>query len=435
MVADISSLRVLTVVWWLLWAIALWIQRRRGGSDGPLFLTLLAMLAVIHGIPATVFSLSGIAEYVVEFDAIVRGMWIAVLSALGVTLGSSLARSRPNMILRSEHGHDKRESKEAPYLRRVLVVGSACFLSFLFTPVGNLPTVRTLVAAGFVLVPVGLGMLWRRSRRVGDRSAAVWAMLGTGMLPIMTTVMLGFLGYGIGYAVLAASLGLRIRRWSLPMVVGCAAGIAVGLSLFVSYMGSRDRIRGAESLGDRIEALGAMVEIVEPFSVNRIDHVSQVASRLDHLTFLGLADRGFESGRVEAGRGQTFKDALLSLVPRALWPDKPNVAGSGNIVADYTGLKFAEGTSVGATLPFEVFVNFREGGVVLIFLVVGWLISRADSRLVALADHGDVGRAVTTAFVGGSVILATAWSLVEMFMSLLLAFCVSRALEWWSRRA
>ncbi len=45
-------------------------------------------------------------------------------------------------------------------------------------------------------------------------------------------------------------------------------------------------------------------------------------------------------------------------IPRALWPNKPVVGGSGDLVSTYTGIRFADGTSVGIGQVLESFVNF-----------------------------------------------------------------------------
>ena len=50
--------------------------------------------------------------------------------------------------------------------------------------------------------------------------------------------------------------------------------------------------------------------------------------------------------------------------------------GGGTIVQDFTGIEFADGTSVGAGQVLEFYVNFGTWGVIGGFLLFGWLIGQ-----------------------------------------------------------
>jgi hypothetical protein len=70
--------------------------------------------------------------------------------------------------------------------------------------------------------------------------------------------------------------------------------------------------------------------------------------------------------------------AMVAPIPRLLWPDKPVFAGSGNLVSDYTGQKFAEGTSVGVGQVLEFYLNFGYPGTILGFLMLGAILRVVD---------------------------------------------------------
>jgi hypothetical protein len=72
----------------------------------------------------------------------------------------------------------------------------------------------------------------------------------------------------------------------------------------------------------------------------------------------------------------------VALIPRALWPNKPQVGGGGTVVTDFTGLTFATNTSVGAGQVLEFYVNFGTSGVIGGFLIWGFLIGWLDLRVV-----------------------------------------------------
>jgi hypothetical protein len=106
-------------------------------------------------------------------------------------------------------------------------------------------------------------------------------------------------------------------------------------------------------------------------------------------------------------------DAGLSLVPRAVWPNKPMSAGSGDLVSRYTGLRFAEGTSVGIGQVLEFYINFGTIGVFLGLFAFGMLLSTADRLAFRALDEGNVGR-FTVIFLPCLSFLQVGGSLVEV---------------------
>jgi hypothetical protein len=97
-----------------------------------------------------------------------------------------------------------------------------------------------------------------------------------------------------------------------------------------------------------------------------------------------------DSGMADFAQGSTFVDAAVAMVPRALWPDKPVIAGSGDLVSDYTGITFAAGTSVGVGQVLEAYVNFGRTGVVATFLALGLIISYLDRRASIYLRRGQL---------------------------------------------
>ena len=81
-------------------------------------------------------------------------------------------------------------------------------------------------------------------------------------------------------------------------------------------------------------------------------------------------------GEAELSYGTTVP--LWALIPRAIWPDKPAVGGGQDLVAEFTGIKFEEGTSVGAGQVLEFYMNFGMPGVLAGFAVLGFILMRLD---------------------------------------------------------
>src|SRR5262249_2584933 len=93
---------------------------------------------------------------------------------------------------------------------------------------------------------------------------------------------------------------------------------------------------------------------------------------------IGKAVRRTSGGIVAFAEGETLGNSFLALIPRVVWPDKPQWAGSGSLVSRFTGLKFARGTSVGIGHVMELYVNFGTTGVLVGYLVLGTVLGVID---------------------------------------------------------
>ena len=107
---------------------------------------------------------------------------------------------------------------------------------------------------------------------------------------------------------------------------------------------------------------------------------------------------------------------IVSLIPRALWPDKPAVGGGGDVVTKYTGIRFARGTSVGAGQVLEFYVNFGTWAIVGGFLIYGLLLGYMDVIIIECLRRGDQGRFLLWFMIAVSL-LQPGGNLVEIMVS------------------
>jgi hypothetical protein len=114
------------------------------------------------------------------------------------------------------------------------------------------------------------------------------------------------------------------------------------------------------------------------------------------------------------------------LIPRALWPNKPIRAGSGDLVSIYTGLTFAQDTSVGIGHVMECYVNFAMPGIVVGFLLIGAVVVYVDRSARAWLDRGDAGRFAIW-YLPGLSLLLVGGSFVEMTSSAAAALVIALA--------
>jgi hypothetical protein len=182
------------------------------------------------------------------------------------------------------------------------------------------------------------------------------------------------------------------------MTAGIAVFTFLSLSIFVTYFHHRDEIReqvwGGAPLDARIDSvIDTARDFVWLDPTNR-QHLTALDRRLNQNYFVGLAARRIEQGQVEYLNGFSVWEGLQSLVPRAFWPEKPVYAGSPQIVSKMTGLRLTPTTSFGVGNVMEFQINFGIPGVVIGFLVLGWVIGTLDFKAAVAESRGDLGSVV-----------------------------------------
>jgi len=316
--------------------------------------------------------------------------------------------------------------RKLPLAYVALGAASYALLSF---GVSALPSATAIVSTGQQLVVVGLALCcWSAWRSGSSWRLAGWCA-ATALLPFVTILTRGFIGYG---AVAALTVLIFIsgflRRRALVFVTALLVGY-VGLSVFVTYMRDRHDIRdtvwGGKPMAVRLGQLQTTVSDFEWFDISKTEHLRQIDGRLNQSYLAGLAiSRLSDSGAF--AHGETLWEAFITLIPRAFWPDKPIEAGSGHLVSEYTGLTFIGGTSVGIGHVMEFYVNFGTLGVLLGFLVMGVLVTSVDvtaaERLAANDLHGFALwflPGISLLQVGGSLVEATASAVASIVVALI----------------
>ncbi len=311
-----------------------------------------------------------------------------------------------------------------------IVIGLLCYL-VLMPLLGGVPTLTALISVGWNFLIVGLILkCWAAWRERKKKKFLGWLMIAL-CLPFMTVVTQGFIGYGTValIAVLAFVADFYRPRWRV-LAIGILA-FYLGISLFVTYMRDRNAIRevvwGGQSYGSRFDRMYMTFSEFEFFDPYDQQHLWRIDERLNQSALVGASMRHLETGSVEYANGETLWMAVLSVIPRAVWPDKPIAAGSGELVSRYTGISFIEGTSVGIGQVMEFYINFGVTGVICGFMILGIIVATVDrvagERLAEGNWHGFAfwfASGLSFLQVGGQLVEVTAGAAAAMLLAVLI---------------
>ncbi len=410
---------------WLLAAgLVVWFYWRREGASVGLVFAYLAHLWLIHWLAAALYLLPWHTYY--PISRVMAGFRESMYGIIALSFGILVLFPWLRKILRSQAPHSRGENPRLVLraddyrLPRVYMgIGIISYL-ILFPRLGSVPTLGALVSMANQLLLVGLCLALWHAWQVHDRRTFLRWMMLTMALPFLTMVFQGFIGYGamafITVLMFVATF-VRPRRW---LVVATVVLAYLSLSLFVSYMRDRSDIRaavwGGRPLPERLARVYETLRTLEWFDIRNTTHLQIVDGRLNQNFLVGAAVFYLAFGYQAFAYGDTIGQALVALIPRALWPDKPVYAGSPGLVSKYTGIVFAPGTSVGVGQVLEFYINFGTLGVILGFMVLGIVLAFFDARASFYLRHGDWTRFVLW-FLPGLGLLQTGGSLVEVTAS------------------
>jgi hypothetical protein len=284
----------------------------------------------------------------------------------------------------------------------------------------DLPTINALVNTGSLLMVVAVSLKCWNGWQHGDGWRMWRWFFACAAFPIVTVIAQGYLGYGFAAAVTVFAFFACFYRPRWRVVVIALTISYIGFSGYVTYMRDRRDIRAVVwargDLSERVDQLSATLSTPEPFSLYETTHLDRIESRLNQNYLIGAAVDQLNSGLVPYAAGETLIEAVAAFIPRAIWRDKPAVAGSGDLVATYTGFRFGIGTAVGIGQVLECYVNFGTPGVVVGFLIIGGLVILVDRSAHRRLNAGDVSH-FTIWYLPGLSLLNVGGSFTELTSS------------------
>jgi hypothetical protein len=323
-------------------------------------------------------------------------------------------------------------------LPKIYLVLGIVFFGVLAPSLANIPTISAISVCGIYLAVVGVCLACWSAYLQRKPSALFGWVLAICVLPFVTILTLGFVGYGAVAALLVFTFVASFYRPRWHAAVGLIVLIVLGLSLFITYFRDRsalrDKVWGGAAYMDRFDTLVDTLSNFEVIDLENPRHLQSIDARLNQNYLVGRVVRTIELGQEQFANGGTISEALLALVPRILWPDKPVEAGSGNTVSRYARMKFAQGTSIGIGQVMEFYINFGTLGVFLGFTVMGVIVRVVDTMAAIRLKEGD-WEGFMSWFVPSISLVNVGGSLVEVVgtagASVALVFVVNRILSSW----
>jgi hypothetical protein len=310
--------------------------------------------------------------------------------------------------------------------------GLGFFAYFVLLPIANrLPSASSIVAALATVMIVGLWLRLYGAEVTRDfrRTASTLAILP--LLPLATLAGGGFLGFGIYWVLSVVTFLFVIARRRFWFFALAPVVMVLGLSLFVTYMGQRTGIRDTvwrehATLSDRLQRISTLVTDFHVLDLHDPTQLDALNDRLNQNFLVGTGVLRHETGAVALEHGATVSP--LALIPRVLWPDKPQVGGGGDVVSQFTGIQFAAGTSVGAGSVLEFYMNFGVPGLVIGFAALGFLLMRLDHGVMRGLATGDLRMLLSNA-MPGLAMLAPGGNFLEIIVSVAAAYVTAQMLS------
>jgi hypothetical protein len=400
----------------------------RSGRAGALTLAYFLGLSLMHvpGVLPFLDPESGLADV----DETQLGFQMTILGMAAFVTGAVLARwiNRRRAVARGAPPHRRAKVLEG-LGRRTCVLGIIAY--FLLLPLSaRVPSTTSVVSAFATLLILGLWLVLYGAAVAANQRRMLATLALLPLLPVATLVTGGFLGYGVHWVLSTVAFLFVIARRRIWFYVAAPPVVFLGLSLFVTYMGQRTAIREflqeQPGLLNRLDRASSIFTDFQFLNLSLPDHVAALDGRLNQNWLVGAAIMFHEEGSTPFAYGATIP--VWALIPRAVWPGKPQVGGGGSLVSDFTGISVAEGTSFGAGQVMEFYVNFGIPGVLLGFFGLGYLLMRLDQGIMRSLAADDM-RGFLMRGMPGLALLQPQGNLLEILVACVAAYVAAHLLH------
>jgi hypothetical protein len=363
-----------------------WRQQRRGGL--PVFALIGFAYWVFFAVGYFWLDRTLDGRYgVTAFDNADGALWLAVVGVVCIGLGMQVPLPKPARQLDIDN-----HTASWSYVQAILVLGTMA--SVFPTSAGVLGTQgRQIMSILLSTVPT-VALLLVLQRYLEGRGTQLDRVLIWVCLPFRLLVHLasGWTGATVHLVLISAAMYLLIRR-KVPWVV-LALCVPAIMFLQVGKKDYRAAYWGEDAEGGIVDraafwvktsaslwsgALGSgdrdSVHGLSTVTVERTSLLPQVAHVLD-----------MTPSQVPFQNGVTYSYMAVALIPRFLWPDKPDINEANRYYQLTFGLSTANdvnGVNIGAGCLSEAYLNFGWPGVVVIMFGIGVVLGVYQRAFVA----------------------------------------------------
>lgn len=402
------------------------VDKRRG--NGALTLAYFLVLSLGH-VPGLLAYLD-LSTIPGDVEATKVGFDVTLIGMTAFIVGATAARIFPRRITSAKVYQQTASADIFSRLGwRVLTMGIVSY--FVLLPVSALVPSLTAVASAFgTLLILGFWLRLYAAATAHDSRQTLLILTTLPLLPLATLVTGGFIGYGASWVLSIVAFRFVIARRHIWYYLATPPVIFLALSLFVTYFEQRDDLRDViwtQNAGmiQRLDQASRLVTDFQLLDLSNEKHLDALDQRLNQNYLVGIGVIRHGEGWAKLWYGATVP--LWALIPRVIWPDKPPVGGGQDLVAQFTGITFAQNTSVGVGQVLECYMNFAMPGVLAGFTVLGFILMRLDQGVMrSLAVRNIPG--VVQRGMPGLAMLAPMGNLLEIFVAVASAIIASQLL-------
>jgi hypothetical protein len=393
-------------------------------KSGALTLAYFLLLSLGH-IPGVLAYLDQ-SFFLYSAEATKVGLEMTLIGMTAFFVGAVTARILPQRTT-SVKVHQQAASVDffSRLSRRMLTIGIIAY--FVVLPAAALVSSFTAIASvTALLIIVGFWLKFYAA----DSRQTLSALAMVPLLPLSTLVTGGFLGFGTVWVITIVAFCFVVARRRIWFYLASPVVIFLGLSLFVTYFQQREEIREVvwdenTKIMERLDKVAKLVTDFQFFDLSNEWHLFALDQRLNQNYLVGAGVIRHRADAVKLVYGATLP--VWAFIPRAIWPDKPAVGGGGDLVTEFTGIHFAEGTSVGVGQVLEFYMNFGMWGVLAGFAVLGFIFMRLDQHIMRTLAMRNIHHIVRCS-LPGLALLSPMGNLKETLVAVAAAAIVSQLL-------
>jgi len=390
------------VAWILLLLISFyWYWRRRQLSSGVVF-TYILLLTSSHAIQGLVYSFPWYQPFY-PTEVVLAGFQQSLIALTGFIIGAlilqpALHRFNANVSIRNVKPPSYTVSQLPNLIPVYIAIGF--FAYFVLGPLfASTPTISSFILSLQRLFHIGImALMWRYATQTPPNRLGL-LLLGIAIVvwPLVTIINDGFLSFGLYPTIFVLTFALlRFGKLSTLIVI-VPIIVYLGLSVVTTYFSGRSELRSVIWSSEDMELRIATTTDVfttnfQLFDIYNPTQLEAFDVRLSLNRLIGLGVQRLETGVVDYSYGKTIADAMLMVVPRIFWTDKPLIVGGQALVNQYTGVYMMGSTSVALGHVLEFYVNFGTVGVFTGFLGLGTLLALIDERAAVALNANNLFR-------------------------------------------